>query len=85
MKINTLIVNLIRNELDIEFLNYSTYNDLSEHEIVQNKISCIPTSNICLAELENIASSIGISVNMLTTQILGEYARNHTDYQVTSL
>ena len=82
LKTNELIINMLRTELEIRFQDFSVEQRLSNQKVQREHFLNVPTSDLCLVSIQNLADSIGISVNMLIAQIVGEYVRTtgESDY-----
>ena len=80
-KTTETVVNLIRNELNTSFYPYINDNKDVLSCITQEHLNNIPISNVTMTQLYTCSDSIGISLNMLIAQIIGDYTRNHyNDY-----
>ncbi len=77
MKNNELIINLIRNEFDLSFNYYVDNYSITVNSINCKNITNIPMSDLYHQQLTVLSDSIGISINMLASQIIGDYIREN--------
>ena len=79
-KINQLVINMLRNELEDGILNFLDVYEIKSTDSDPKLLQNIHTSVFCYDFLKQTAKSIGLSVNGLVSQIIGEYVRDHIDY-----
>lgn len=73
IKVPGLLINMVRSELEQIFKDYEKNLAIPAEKIEKIKISKISTSNIFKKDLQVIAQQIGISENVLISNIIAEY------------